>query len=85
MKISRIETIRAAEFPGLPWLEIHTDDGLTDPGEPFFDAVVAETYIHYVAAPRLIGGHPFAIATIVRSPTGYLGRQAQAPNCAADR
>ena len=35
MKITRLETLRLAEFPNVCWLRIYTDDGLTGLGEAF--------------------------------------------------
>ncbi|MGH7122323.1 MAG: mandelate racemase/muconate lactonizing enzyme family protein [Acetobacteraceae bacterium] len=75
MKISRIDTVRLAEFPNLLWVEIRTDDGVQGLGETFFDASVVDAYIHDVAAPRLIGADPFAIGAVVASLSGYLGRR----------
>jgi L-alanine-DL-glutamate epimerase-like enolase superfamily enzyme len=38
MKITEIETVQLAEFANLPWLRIHTGEGLVGPGETFFGA-----------------------------------------------
>ncbi len=73
MKITKMETIRIAEFPQLLWLQVHTDEGVTGLGETFFDASTVETYIHDSVAPRLIGRDALAIDAIARDLVGYLG------------
>lgn len=73
MKITRLETIRIAEFPQLLWLQVHTDEGLTGLGETFFDAGTVETYLHDSVAPRLIGRDALAIDAIARDLVSYLG------------
>lgn len=73
MKITGLETIRLAEFPNLLWLKLHTDDGLVGLGETFFGAGVVETYLHEVAAPRLLGANPLDIGAVARRLAGYVG------------
>ena len=73
MKITRIESIRAAEFPQLLWVQVHTDQGLTGLGETFFHASAVEAYLHDHMAPRLIGRDPLAIDAIARDNVDYLG------------
>ena len=73
MKITRIETIRIAEFPQLLWLRVHTDEGLTGLGETFFNATSVEAYLHDDIAPRLLGRDALAIDAIARDLVGYLG------------
>ncbi|MGI9071482.1 MAG: mandelate racemase/muconate lactonizing enzyme family protein [Bryobacteraceae bacterium] len=73
MKITRLETIRIAEFPQLLWLHVHTDQGLVGLGETFFSAGAVEAYLHDDVAPALIGRDPLAIDAIARDLVGYLG------------
>jgi galactonate dehydratase len=73
LKITRLETIRIAEFPQLLWLHIHTDQGLVGLGETFFSAGAVEAYLHDDVAPALIGRDPLAIDAIARDLVGYLG------------
>jgi galactonate dehydratase len=73
MRITRLETIRLAEFPQLLWLHVHTDEGLTGLGETFFNAATVETYIHEELAGRLLGRDPLAIDAIARDLVTYVG------------
>lgn len=73
MRISKLETIRIAEFPQLLWLRIYTDENLVGLGETFFNAGAVETYIHDEIAPRLIGRDPLAIDAIARDLVTYVG------------
>jgi galactonate dehydratase len=73
VKISRIETIRVAEFPNLLWVQVHTDEGLTGLGETFFGAGAVEAYLHDTAAPKLLGADPLAIDRLARDLGTYLG------------
>ncbi|MDO5528944.1 MAG: mandelate racemase/muconate lactonizing enzyme family protein [Paracoccus sp. (in: a-proteobacteria)] len=73
MKITAVETIRAAERPNLLWLEVHTDEGITGLGETFFGARTVEAHLHEYVAPRVIGRDPLAIDALARDLTGYLG------------
>ena len=59
MKIRRIETIRAPDFPNLLWLQLHTDDGLSGLGETFYIPSAVEAIIHDFAAPLLLGQSAF--------------------------
>jgi galactonate dehydratase len=61
MKITKLETIRIAEFPQLLWLHIYTDEGLTGLGETFFNPISVESYIHEEIATRLIGRDALAL------------------------
>jgi galactonate dehydratase len=45
MKITAIETIRLEEFPNLPWVQVHTDEGLIGLGELFCGVTSAEAHI----------------------------------------
>ncbi|HVL72647.1 MAG TPA: mandelate racemase/muconate lactonizing enzyme family protein [Beijerinckiaceae bacterium] len=73
MKITAVETIRAAELPNLLWVQVRTDEGLVGLGETFFGAETVEAYIHEYAAPRLLGQDPSRIDAIARDLVGYLG------------
>jgi galactonate dehydratase len=73
MKITRIETLRLAEFPNLAWVRVHTDAGLTGLGETSFAAQTVEAYMHEFVAPRVLGRDPLEIERISRDLSGYLG------------
>ncbi|MDQ2711179.1 MAG: mandelate racemase/muconate lactonizing enzyme family protein [Acidobacteriota bacterium] len=73
MKIKQIETIRAAEFPQLVWVRVHSDEGLVGLGETFFSAGAVEAYIHDDLVPRLIGRDALAIDAIARDLVSYVG------------
>jgi galactonate dehydratase len=73
MRISKLETIRIAEFPQLLWLQVHTDDGPVGLGETFFNSGSVETYIHEELASRLLGRDPLAIDAIARDLVTYVG------------
>ena len=76
MKITGIETIRAEELANLLWVKIHTDQGISGLGETFFMPRTVETYIHEVAAPKLLGRDARQIDRIARDLTNYLGFRA---------
>jgi galactonate dehydratase len=73
MKITKLETVRIAQFPQLLWLQVHTDQGINGLGETFFDASAVEAYLHDSLATRLIGRNALAIDAIARDMVGYLG------------
>lgn len=73
MKITGIETVRAAEHPNCLWVEVHTDQGLKGLGETFFGARAVEAYLHETVAPKLLGEDPRRIDHISKSLAGYLG------------
>ena len=73
MKITRVETLRLAEFPNLLWVQLHTDEGLVGLGETFMGAAAVEAYVHEWAAGKLLGADPLAIEARNRDLTGYLG------------
>lgn len=73
MKITRLETIRIADFPQLLWLHVHTDEELIGLGETFMSAGAVEAYLHEDFAPLLIGRNPLAIDAISRDLVPYLG------------
>ena len=58
MKITRLETLRLAEFPHLLWLQVHTDSGLIGTGETFWAPGPAASYLHDNVAPYLLGKDP---------------------------
>jgi len=73
LKITRLETVRIAEFPQLLWVHVYTDQGLVGLGETFFSASAVEAYLHDDVAPALIGRDPLAIDAIARDLVGYVG------------
>jgi galactonate dehydratase len=73
MKITKVETLRLAEYPNLTWVRVHTDQGLAGLGETTFAAQAVEAYLHEFVAPRVIGRDPLEIERLTRSLTGYLG------------
>lgn len=73
MKITKIETIRLAEFPQLLWLQIGTDEGICGLGETFFHSSAVEAYLHEDLAHQLLGRDPLAIDAIARDLVQYLG------------
>lgn len=73
MKITKVETLRLAEFPNIIWVRIYTDEGLVGLGETFMGAQAVEAYIHEWAGPKLLGKDPLAIEARNRELTGYLG------------
>ena len=58
MRIVRIETIQAAEFPQLLWLHLYSDRGRVGLGETFFAPGPVAAYIHDNVAPYLLGRDP---------------------------
>ena len=73
MKITKIETVRIAEFPQLLWLYVHTDEGSRGLGETFFSPSAVEAYLHDDLAPRLLDRDPLAIDSISRDLVPYVG------------
>jgi len=73
MKITKLETVRAAERANLIWLLVHTDEGITGLGETFFGAEAVEGHIHEYIAPRVIGRDPLEIDKLSNDLVGYLG------------
>jgi len=73
LKITRLETVRIAEFPQLLWVHVYTDQGLVGLCETFFSASAVEAYLHDDVAPALIGRDPLAIDAIARDLVGYVG------------
>ena len=58
MKITRLDTLRLAEFPALLWLRVHTDGELVGTGETFFAPGAVASYLHDDVAPYLLGQDP---------------------------
>ena len=73
MKITKLETIRLAEFPNIIWVRLHTDEGITGLGETFMGAAAVEAYLHEWAAQKLLGKDPLQIEARNKDITGYLG------------
>ena len=64
MKITAIETFRAAEFANLLWVHVHTDVGTIGLGETFYGAAAVEAHIHDTLAGRLLGRDPLRIEAL---------------------
>jgi galactonate dehydratase len=73
MKITRLETLRLAEFPNLVWVCVHTDQGLAGLGETSYAAQSVEAYLHEYVAPRVLRRDPLEIEALTRGLAGYLG------------
>ena len=73
MKITKVETIRLAEFGNLIWVRIYTDEGLVGLGETFMGAAAVEAYIHETAAQKLVGQNPLHIEARMLGLQTYLG------------
>lgn len=72
-KVSTIETIRIEEFPNLLWVRVIADDGTDGLGETFYGPGAAESHIHDIIAPYLLGKDPHRIEQHQRNLTGYVG------------
>jgi galactonate dehydratase len=73
VKITKLETIRIAEFPQLLWAQIHTDEALVGLGETFFNPSAVEAYLHDDLAPRIMGRDALAIDAIAIDLVSYVG------------
>jgi L-alanine-DL-glutamate epimerase-like enolase superfamily enzyme len=73
MKITKLETLRIAEFPKIVWLRVHTDEGLTGLGGTSYASEAVEAYLHQYVAPKVLGRDPLAIESLVRGAQDYLG------------
>jgi galactonate dehydratase len=60
VKITRVETLTCGAYPGVVWVQLHTDEGLVGLGETWAGTAAVEGYVHAVAAPRLLGQDPLA-------------------------
>lgn len=62
MKITKIETIRVNEYPGIIWVQIYTDKkGVVGLGETWYAASTVQAAIHDLFGPLLIGRDPRAV------------------------
>jgi galactonate dehydratase len=61
MKITGIDTILNAEYPGLIWVQVRTDQGITGLGETTFGVEAVDAFVHSEVASYLIGRDPFEI------------------------
>ena len=66
MKITKIETLRTAEFANVIWVRIHTDAGVIGLGETFYGAGAVEAHIHDTLAARLLNRNPLHIEALHR-------------------
>ncbi len=66
MKITAIETLRAAEFANVIWVRLHTDAGIVGLGETFYGAGAIEAHIHDTLAARVLGRNALHIEAIHR-------------------
>jgi galactonate dehydratase len=66
VKITRIETLRTAEFANVLWVRVHTDAGIVGLGETFYGAGAVEAHIHDTLSGRLLGRDPLRIEAIHR-------------------
>ena len=74
MKITALETIQLPHLNNIPWLHVHTDEGLIGLGETFRGADAVATYLHKDVAPLLIGRNPLEIDAISKTLTEtYVG------------
>ncbi|MFL6450237.1 MAG: mandelate racemase/muconate lactonizing enzyme family protein [Bryobacteraceae bacterium] len=73
MKITKIETVRIAEFPQLLWVYLHAEDGSRGLGETFFSPGAVASYLHDDLGPKLLGRDALAIDSISRDLTPYVG------------
>ena len=66
MRITKIETLRTAEFANVLWVLVHTDAGVVGLGETFYGAGAVAAHIHDTLAGRLLGRHPLHIEALHR-------------------
>ncbi len=66
MKITMLETLRAAEFANVLWVRVHTDGGIVGLGETFYGAEAVEAHIHNTLAGRLLGRDALHIEALHR-------------------
>ena len=66
MKITAIETLKAAEFSNVMWVRVHTDAGIIGLGETFYGANAVAAHIHDTLAGRLLGKDPLRIEALNR-------------------
>lgn len=73
MKVTKVETVRLAEFPNLCFVRIHTDAGFVGLGETYFGARAVSAWIHESAAPMLLGKDPLRIEEHWQNLVGFVG------------
>jgi galactonate dehydratase len=73
MHVTKLETIRIAEFPQSIWVHIHTDEGLIGLGETFLNVSAVEPYLHDAITPKILGQKALANNSIARDLADYLG------------
>ncbi len=73
MKVSRLETVRVAQYPNLCFVRVHTDEGLVGLGETFFGPEEVEAYIHGSVAPRVLGSDPLQVERLAQTLKPYVG------------
>ncbi|MCL4745587.1 MAG: mandelate racemase/muconate lactonizing enzyme family protein [Burkholderiaceae bacterium] len=73
MKVTSIETVRLDSFPNILWVRVHTDEAIIGLGETFYGSHAAESHIHQMIAPYLIGKDPRNIESHQAHLVGYLG------------
>lgn len=73
MKITSLETVRLDAFPNILWTRVHTDEGITGLGETFYGPASAESHVHEMIAPHIIGKDPRNIERLQSHLTGYVG------------
>jgi len=61
VKITQIETIRVGEYPGIIWVQVHTNEGVVGLGETWYAASTVQAAVHDHFGPMLIGRDPFAV------------------------
>lgn len=73
MKIIEIQTVRMEEYSNICYVQLITDEGIIGLGETFFGAGSVEAWIHYNAAPILLGKNPLEIEKNWHSLSGFVG------------
>ncbi len=66
MRITKLETLRTAEFSNVLWVRVHTDAGIVGLGETFYGAGAVEAHLHDTLAPRLLGRDALHIEALHR-------------------
>ena len=69
MKITKLETLRVAEFGNVLWVRVHTDAGVIGLGETFYGAGAVEAHLHDTLAGRLLGRNPLHIEALHKEMT----------------
>ena len=71
--VTRLRTLRIAEYENMVWVEVETADGAIGVGEACLGPLAIEEYLHEVAAPYLLGRNALDIERHDRGLRGYLG------------